>query len=73
MTGRLQECSSSEGDGKGNGKTKLEGSVRSGLGRRAPGEEVDEIVKRRVKISRAFKGERIADTTGIVMMLKIVL
>jgi|LauGreDrversion4_2_1035121.scaffolds.fasta_scaffold317450_1 hypothetical protein len=73
MTGRLQECSSSKGNGKGNDKTKLEGSMRSRLGRRASGKEVDEIIKRRVKVSRALKGKRITDAAGIVMMLEIVL
>ena len=73
MTGRLQECSSSKGNGKGNDKTKLEGSMRSRLRRRTSGKEVDEIIKRRVKVSRAFKGKRITDAAGIVMMLEIVL
>ena len=73
MTGRLQECSSSKGNGKGNGKTKLEGSVRSRLGRGTSGKEVDEIIKRRVKIPRAFKSKRKAYAAGIVMMFEIVL
>ncbi len=73
MTSRLQKCSSSKGNGKSNGKTKLEGSVRSRLRRRTSGKEVNEIIKRRVKIPRAFKGERKAHAAGVVMMFEIVL
>jgi hypothetical protein len=42
---RLQKCSSSKGNSKGNGKTKLKGRMRSGLGGGAPSKEVDEIIK----------------------------
>jgi hypothetical protein len=51
----------------------LEGSVRSRLRGRASGKEVDEIIKRRMKIPRAFKGKREAYATGVVMMFEIVL
>ena len=47
--------------------------MRSRLRRRTSGKEVDEIIKRRVKIPRAFKGEREAYAAGVIMMFEIVL
>ena len=43
------------------------------LGGRAPCKEINKIIKGGMDVSRAFKGERVADTRWVFMMFEVML
>ena len=72
MARRSQQLSCGEGDGKCNSKFELKCGVWLRLKGRASCKKVNEIIKSRMQITRAFKGKAVTDAAGEVMMLRIV-